>query len=82
MMVEFKPVNQLMIPSTITQPSPSPLRYTNPQGEENLYVRFEYVQQTICKHTPIQVAVPMNADPLNTINKIQQSTKINILQRT
>ena len=38
-------------------------------GEENVYVRFVYIPQTILHHTRGQVSVSMNIDPINAKNK-------------
>ena len=39
--------------------------FHKPVGEENTYVCFGYVPQTIFLHTWVQVPGSMNADPIN-----------------
>ena len=39
-------------------------------GEENVYVRFVYIPQTILHHTRGQVSVSMNIDPINAKKQV------------
>ena len=49
--------------------------FQKPVGEANLYVRFGYSSLTIFNHTWGKVSGLMHADPINMIQKSQQSTK-------
>ena len=53
--------------------------FLNNSGEENTYVRFEYIPQTIFNRTQVQVKVSMNSDPIITKKK---STIKNVLIKT
>ena len=41
-----------------------------PTGEENLYVRFGYIPQTIFNHTPGQVSLIINDDSINSNKQV------------
>ena len=49
--------------------------FHKPSGEENPCIRFGYGPLTIFNHTQVQVAVSMNAYPINMMHTSQQSTK-------
>ena len=46
--------------------------FLKPAGVENPYVQFGYVQQTICKHTRVQVSGSINAYQFDANKKIKQ----------
>ena len=56
--------------------------FKRPAGEANRYVWFEYGLLKIFNHTQGNFSGSMNANPINVIHKIQQSTKERLQQRT
>ena len=71
----MKTINVLMVTGAIIKTGRFATTFHKPAGEANLYVQFVYVPLKIYNHTPGQVSVSMNADPINMIHITQQSTK-------
>ena len=71
----MKPINVIMVTGAITKTSTLATNFHNPVGGSNPYVRFGYGPLAICYHTQGQVSGSINADPINMIHTIKQSTE-------